>query len=77
MDRVHEVHVFPNVLHGGWKVTQGQKILANHTTFKRARAVAIVRARRVNIDVVIHGRSGRIRSKDSYGNESAVRDTEH
>jgi hypothetical protein len=29
------------------------------------------------VDLVIHGRNGRIRSKDSYGNESPVRDTEH
>jgi hypothetical protein len=26
---------------------------------------------------VTHGCDGKVRSKDSYGNESAVRDTEH
>ena len=34
-------------------------------------------AKRRRVDLVIHGRNGRIRSKDSYGNESPVRDTEH
>ena len=29
------------------------------------------------VDVVVHGRDGKIRSKDSYGNESRRRDTEH
>ena len=29
------------------------------------------------VDLVIHGRNGRIRSKDSYGHEAPVRDTEH
>ena len=77
MDRPHDVHVFPNVLHGGWKTTQGKRVLANHATFKRAIVIAIRRARRDRVDVVTHRRSGRIRSKDSYGNESPARDTEH
>ena len=34
-------------------------------------------AKRRRVDVVTHGRDGRIRSKDSYGNESPVLDTEH
>jgi hypothetical protein len=29
------------------------------------------------VDLVIHGRNGRIRSKDSYGNETPKLDTEH
>ena len=33
-------------------------------------------ARRHAVDLVTHGRNGRIRSKDSYGNESPQRDTE-
>jgi hypothetical protein len=33
-------------------------------------------ARRHRVDLVTHGRDGRIRSKDSLGNETAARDTE-
>jgi hypothetical protein len=34
-------------------------------------------ATRRNVDLVIHGRSGRFRSKDSYGDETPRHDTEH
>ena len=30
---------------------------------------AIIRAKRAKSEVVLHGRDGRIRSKDSYGND--------
>ncbi len=76
MNRHHDVHVFPNLLHGGWKTTRGKQILANHRPYKNALAVAIRFARKYRVDLVVHGRSGRIRSKDSYGNESAITDTE-
>ena len=33
-------------------------------------------ARRARVDLVTHGRDGRVRSKDSYGNETAARDKE-
>jgi hypothetical protein len=32
---------------------------------------------RDRVDLVVHGRDSKIRSKDSYGNESPRRDTEH
>jgi len=34
-------------------------------------------AKRRRVDLVIHGRQGRFRSKDSYGNETPVLDREH
>ena len=72
----HGVHVFPN-LHGGSKVTQGKRILASNRPWESAMGVGIRRARRDQVDLVMHGRNGRIRSKDGYGNESPTRDTEH
>jgi hypothetical protein len=73
----HDVHVFPNVLHGGWKVTQGKRVLTSSRSWDNAMALGIRRAKRDQVDLVAHGRNGRIRSKDSYGNESPTRDTEH
>jgi hypothetical protein len=92
MTRHHDVHVFPNVLHGGWKVTQGKRVLANHCSWERAMAVGIRRVRRDQVDLVAHGPfdSGRwIRRPRSWEaqredpiegqlrNESTTRDTEH
>jgi hypothetical protein len=34
-------------------------------------------AKEAKVDLVIKGLDGKIRSKDSYGNESSKRDTEH
>jgi hypothetical protein len=33
-------------------------------------------ARRARVDLVTHGRDGRVRSKDSYGNEGSSMDSE-
>ena len=75
--RRHDVHVFPNVRYDGWKVTQGKRILTRSRPWKSAMQVGIRRARRDHIELVAHSRNGKIRSKDSYGNESPTRDTEH
>lgn len=42
-----------------------------------AARAGIRQARQHRVDLVIHGRNGRIRSKDSYGNQSPKLDTEH
>jgi len=59
-----------------WKVTQGGRTLSNHRTQATALTAARRVAKRTGVDLVAHGRNGRIRSKDSFGNESAARDTE-
>jgi hypothetical protein len=66
--------------------------MSRHHTQASAVRAATREARRYRVDLVTHGpfgsaagscslahgtRDGRIRSKDSYGNESAARDTEH
>ena len=76
MTRRRDVHVIGNRVRS-WKVTQGGRTLSNHRTQETALTAARRVARRHRVDLVTHGRNGRIRSKDSYGNESAARDTEH
>ena len=76
MRRHHDVHVFLNVLYGGWKVTQGKRVLASSRSWDNAMALGIRRANRDQVDLVMHGRNERIRLKDTYGNESTTRDTE-
>ena len=34
-------------------------------------------AGRTHVDLLTHGRDGRMRSKDSYRNDGSARDTEH
>lgn len=62
----------------GWKTSQGGDKQSHH----RMQGAAIERgtqvARRDGVDLVTHGRDGKIRSKDSYGNDPLPpRDTEH
>ena len=76
MSSRHDVHVIVNRVRC-WKVTQGGRTLSNHRTQRTALSAARRAARRHRVDLVTHGRNGRIRSKDSFGNESAARDTEH
>jgi hypothetical protein len=63
---------------GGWKVTQDRAVISNHRTQANAIDRAKTEARKDGVDAVTHGRDGRIRSKDSFGNDPVwVRDTEH
>jgi hypothetical protein len=77
MRRTHDVHVSVDRARYRWKVTRAGRILSRHATQRRAVTAGTRHARRVGVDVVTHGRDGRIRSKDSYGNEGTTRDTEH
>jgi hypothetical protein len=75
MTNRHDVHVVVNRV-PRWKVTQGGRTLSHHRTQRTALRAARRAARVHRVDLVTHGRNGRIRSKDSFGNESAARDTE-
>ncbi len=77
MARERDVHVVARRNQDGWRVTQGRCTLSNHRTQARAVSAGKRIASRNNVELVTHARNGRIRSKDSFGNESAVRDTEH
>ena len=71
-----DVHVFPNTIRGRWTVSHDGHVSC-HRTQERAVSEGRRRARRARVDLVTWGRNGRIRSKDSYGSESAAPDTEH
>ncbi len=75
--RPGDVHVSKNES-GGWKVTQGGEKLSRHKSQGNASDRGKSEAKADGVDLVVHGRDGRIRSKDSYGKDaSSVRDTEH
>jgi hypothetical protein len=72
--RRHEVHVFRDADACRWIVASGRRGLSRHRTQRTAIARAICAAKHRRVDLVIHGRNGRFRSKDSYGNETSRRD---
>ena len=77
MANQHDVHVVPNRSRSLWRVKQNGRVLSNHRSQGTAMSVGRRVANRSHVDLLTHGRDGRIRSKDSYGNESPARDTEH
>ncbi len=75
--RRREIHVFRDVDSCHWVVASGRRSLSRHRTQRTAIVRATRAAKHRRVDLVIHGRDGRFRSKDSYGNETPRRDTEH
>lgn len=71
-------HVVPN--DGQWSVKGegNEKYTATTTTQKEAIDIAREIAKNQQSEVVIHDRDGKIRDKDSYGNDPfPPRDTKH
>ena len=65
---------------GGWqsKREKAKKALGIFNTQTEAIQNAIKQAKRDGVEVIVQGRDGKIRSKDSYGNDpSDIKDTEH
>ena len=77
MAKKPDVHVVKTKDGAGWDVKQGGEQLSHHRTQDNAADRAVQIAKRDKVDVAIHGKDGKIRSKDSYGNESSKRDREH
>jgi len=50
----------------GWKVTRGGRAVSEHRTQKAAIEAARREAKRDGVTLVIHGRDGRVRSKDTF-----------
>ena len=74
----HDVHV--SRVPGGnrWKVTQAGSMISTHNKQSAAIDVGRTEAKADRVELVVHGRNGRIRSKDSYGNDPLPpRDREH
>lgn len=72
-----DVHVVRKPDSSRWQVKQSGDVQSSHRTQQAAIERGKSIAQNDKVDVVVHGRDGKIRSKDSYGNESPVRDTEH
>jgi len=76
MAKRSDVHVSKDG--GRWKVTQGGQRVSSHNTQSNAIDSARREAKRDGVDLVTHGRDGRIRSKDSYGHDpNPPKDREH
>jgi hypothetical protein len=61
-----------------WVAQQDGETLSKHRTQGAAIDAAKTEARRDRVDVVVQREDGRIRSKDSFGNDpNPPRDTEH
>lgn len=71
-------HVVPH--DGSWAVRKpgSDRVSSTHRTQQAAINKAIQGAKSDKSEVVIHGRDGKIRDKDSYGNDPfPPRDTKH
>ncbi len=73
-------HVVPVPLNRLWavRIEGNTKPTSTHRTQKEAISVARDIAKKNKSEVVIHGRDGKIRDKDSYGNDPrSIKDTKH
>jgi hypothetical protein len=68
MVKKYDVHVVSHRARFRWRVTHAGLTLSLHFTQRRAVMAGVRVAKRNRLDMVTHGRNGRIRSKDSYGN---------
>lgn len=76
MPRRSNVHVSKDGAR--WKVTRAGSRISSHRTQANAIQAGKNTARQGAVDLVIHGRDGRIRAKDSYGRDPhPPRDREH
>lgn len=65
-----DIHVVPHP-DGGWATRRAgaDRVSARHTTQREAIDAGRNSAKRDHVELVIHGTNGRIRDKDSYGND--------
>lgn len=62
-------HVVPHENKWAVRGEGNSRISSEHIKQSSAIKVAIVKAKKEKSEVVIHGRDGKIRDKDSYGND--------
>lgn len=61
-----------------WQVKDSGSVISSHQTQNAAIAAGKREAKKDKVDLVVHGRDGKIRSKDSYGNDpNPPKDKEH
>ena len=68
MSNKNQYHVSKNIT-GGWKATKGGQVLSTHNTQEQAIEYAKYNAQLTRGEVVVHGKDGKIREKNSYGND--------
>jgi hypothetical protein len=74
--RRHDVHVVFEPTLRRWRVMRGSRTASRHRRQSTAIGFGRRAARRDCVELVTHARTGRIRSKDSYGREGRQRDSE-
>ena len=67
MPKPQDLRVSPD--QGNWKVEQNGQVLSKHRTQEEAIAAGHEIAKRDHGEFVIQGHDGRIREKDSFGND--------
>ncbi len=67
MPKPQDVRVLPD--QGDWKVEQNGRVLSKYPTQEEAINAGREVARRDHGEFVVHGHDGRIREKDSFGND--------
>lgn len=69
MSEKKDIHVVPH--EGSWATRRegAERVGSTHDTQAEAIDAARERAIQDRVEVVIHGRNGRIRDSDSYGND--------
>jgi len=78
MAKKHDVHVTKTPGGARWRVSQGGETISTHSTQSTAIDVGRREAKRDRVELVTHGRDGKIRSKDSFGRDPLpARDREH
>jgi hypothetical protein len=65
-----EIHVYRDAESHEWIVASGRRTRSRHRRQRTAVREGKLAARRKRVDLVTHGRDGRFRAKDSYGNET-------
>jgi hypothetical protein len=69
MAKKNEIHVSPNKKEKCWDIIKSGDTIATKKTQKDAISSARVTAKSLKAELVIHGKDGKIRKKDSYGND--------
>jgi hypothetical protein len=78
MGKKSDVHVVRQPGGTQWNVKQGGEKISTHRTQGNAIDRGKQEAKRDHVDLVTHGTDGKIRSKDSYGNDpNPPKDREH
>ena len=78
MAKKPDVHVVKQPGGTQWNVKQGGDTLSTHRTQQNAIERGEREAKKDQVDLVTHGRDGKIRSKDSFGPDpNPPKDKEH